>query len=188
MEFFRDKRKSVNLILVCTGILIVMIVLFLYSIGIFTDTLSTKLAAVSAVFGVILAIIIIKKLVSLNDGSALISLSDQGITSKVTGVSKAAGLIAWQDISDITLDKVSGDTLVTLTIIRPDKYIPIIKKKLSAMVVNGIEDANGNLPINLTASELTVDAQELFLAITTFKKEVLNTEHLNASTSEDLQL
>lgn len=172
MEFYRNKRKTVNLILICTGVLLVLVVIFLYSIGLFTNTLSAKLAAITGVFGLILAIVIVNKLLSLRDTSPLIILSNEGIIAKVTAVSKAAGLIFWKDIIDISLEKVGGDTLVTLTVDKPDHYIPIIKKKLSAMVVNGIEDANGNLPINLTASELNLDAQELFTIITSFKKEV----------------
>ncbi|MFW0718371.1 STM3941 family protein [Pedobacter sp. N23S346] len=172
MEFYRNKRKTVNLILICTGVLLVLVVIFLYSIGLFTNTLSAKLAAITGVFSLILAIVIVNKLLSLRDTSPLIILSNEGIIAKVTAVSKAAGLIFWKDIIDISLEKVGGDTLVTLTVDKPDHYIPIIKKKLSAMVVNGIEDANGNLPINLTASELNFDAQELFTVITSFKKEV----------------
>lgn len=172
MEFYRNKRKTVNLILICTGVLLILVVLFLYSIGLFTNILSTKLAAISGVFGIILAIVIINKLISLKDTSPQIILSNEGIIAKVTAVSKAAGLIYWKDIIDISLEKVGGDTLVTLTVDKPEHYIPTIKKKLSAMVVNGIEDANGHLPINLTASELNLDAQELYNVITSFKKEL----------------
>jgi len=172
MEFYRNKKKSVNLILICTGIFLVLIVIFLYSIGIFTDTISTKLAAISGAFSLVLGIIIIKKLISLRDTSALVILSKEGIIAKTTAVGKAAGLILWKDITDVDVHKSGGDTLVTLTIDKPENYLPIIKKKLSAMAVDGIEDAQGNLPINLTASELDFDAQELFKVITQYRKEI----------------
>lgn len=180
MEFYRNKKKTINLILTCTGIFIVLVVIFLYSIGIFNGEVATKLAAVSGIFGLILGIVIITKLISLTDSSPLLVLSEEGITSKVTGVSKAAGLILWKDIKDIHLEKVGGDTLVTLTVDKPENYLPIIRKKLSAMVVNGIEDAQGNLPINLTASELDIDAQNLLTVIKNYRDEVTNAQPLKA--------
>jgi hypothetical protein len=44
------------------------------------------------------------------------------------------------------------------------------------MLINGIEDAQGNLPVSLTAAELDVDAQELFSIITKYRNEVNNLE------------
>jgi len=172
MEFYRNRKKAVKLILICTGILVVMLAIFLYGIGVFADTFSAKLTAISSIFGLILAIIIIKKLFSLTDNSPLIVLSKDGIMAKVTPVSKAAGLILWKDIIDISINKVGGDTLITLTIDKPEHYLPIIKKKLSAMLMNGIEDEQGNLPIHLTAAELDLDAEELFKVISTYRSEI----------------
>jgi len=177
MEFYRDKGKSKKLILLCSGILLLMVVIFLYGLGLFTGTISAKLVAVSGIFGLILTFIIIRKVISLQDTAPLVILNNQGIISKVTGVSKAAGLILWEDIVDITIEKVGADTLVTLSVDQPDNYIARIKKKLSAMMVNGILDENGNLPISLTAAELTVDATELFNAITTFRKDLVHAAH-----------
>jgi len=178
MEFYRNRKKSVSLILICTGVLVALLIIFLYGIGIFTNTVSTKLAAISSIFGLILAIIIIKKLISLRDNSPLIILSNEGIITKVTAVSKAAGLIFWKDIIDISINKIGGDMLITLTVDNPNHYIPVIKKKLSAMVVNGIEDEQGNLPIHLTASELDPNVQELFTLITTYKSKVNQPQNL----------
>lgn len=166
-----------NLILTCIGIFIVLLIIFLYSIGIFNATVSTKPAAVSAVFGLILAIIIVKKSISLRDPSPLLVLNTDGIITKVTAVGKAAGLILWKDIIEVNIDKVGGDTLITLTIDKPQDYLPLIKKKLSAMAVDGIEDAQGNLSIHLTASELDLDAQELFTVITKYRSKINDIEH-----------
>jgi len=174
MEFYRNKKKSVNLILICSGIFVVLALIFAYSIGMFDGVVGTKLAAVSGIFGIILGIIIVTKLIKLTDSSPLLVLSPEGITTKVTAVAKAAGLIRWKDISNITINKVGGDTLITLTVNQPDQYIPVIRKKLSAMVVDGIEDADGNLPLHLTAAELDLDAKELFTVITNYRSEVQN--------------
>lgn len=172
MEFYRDKRKSLNLILICVGILVVFIAIFLYSIGLYDDQISTKLAAATGIFGIILAIVIVNKLSALRDKSPLLILSNEGIISKTTAVSKAAELILWKDIIDVNLEKVGADTLVTLTVDKPDQYLPLIKKKLSGMLTNGLTDQEGNLPISLTASELNIGAVELFTLITSFRKEV----------------
>lgn len=173
MEFYRNKKKFVTLILVCMGIFLVFLLMFIYGIGIFDHIIKPKLIGVSAVCGLILAFVMIKMLISLRDTSAQVTLSKEGISSKVTPLSKAAGLISWKDIIEINLNKVGGDTLVTLTIDKPDQYLPIIRKKLSAMVTKGAEDAQGNLLIYLTASTLDVDAQGLFTAITKYRDETL---------------
>lgn len=170
MEFYRDRKKSINLILICAGVLVVTVAAFLYSIGLFDGQVGAKLAGVSGVFSIILTIIIIKKLITLSDKSPLVILSNDGIISKTTAVSKAAGLILWQDITAVNLEKVGADTLVTLTVNNAGNYLPLIKKKLSGMVTNGLADADGNIPVSLTASELTINAQELFNVITDFRK------------------
>lgn len=161
-----------NLILICSGLLVVFIATFLYSIGLFDDHVGAKLAAVSGIFSIILAIVIFRKLLTLRDTSPLLVLSNEGIISKTTAVSKAAGLILWKDIAAVNLEKVGADTLVTLTVGNSNHYLPLIKKKLSGMITNGLSDAEGNLPISITASELTVDAEALFNMITNFRKEV----------------
>lgn len=172
MEFYRDRKKSINLILICSGLLIVFIATFLYSIGLFDDHVGAKLAAVSGVFSIILAIVIFRKLFTLRDRSPLVILNIDGIISKTTAVSKAAGLILWKDIADANLEKVGADTLVTLIVKNSNHYLPLIKKKLSGMITNGLADAEGNLPISLTASELEINAEELFNVITNYIKEV----------------
>lgn len=173
MEFYRNKKKSVKLILACAGILVVLVLLFLYSIGAFGDIFSAKLAAASGLFGLILAIVITKMFISLTDKSALIILNNEGIIAKVTAVSKAAGLMRWEDIADMTLNKVGGDTLITLTIDKPEKYIPIIRKKLSKLLTDGAEDVNGNLEVHLTASALDLEAPELFTVIKNYRKGII---------------
>ncbi|GGE39054.1 hypothetical protein GCM10011413_00780 [Pedobacter psychrotolerans] len=111
-------------------------------------------------------------LISLNRSAPMLVLSKEGISSTVTAVSKAAGLICWKDILHISLAKVGWDTLVELTVSRSEHYMPVIKKKLSAMAVSGIQDAAGNLQIFLTASELDMDANKLFEIIQDYQKKI----------------
>jgi hypothetical protein len=158
------------LILSCSGFLLLLIVAFLYSIGLFTGEISAKLAGITGVFGLILIIVIVRMLMSLNQSAPLLTLSNDGITSKTTPVSKAAGLILWKDIIDIDLQKVGWDMLIMLTVDRADYYVPIIKKKLSSMAVSDAQDANGNLQIFITASELDIEANELITIIKDYRK------------------
>ena len=156
----------------CTGLLAVLVLLFLYGVGIFNDTIRPKVAAFSGGLGLVLAFVVVKTLFSLNDKSALVILNKEGIITKVTAVSKAAGLIRWDDIKDMSLNKVGGDQLITLSVGNPEYYMPLIRKKLSSMVTNGLEDAHGNLQINLTASEIDIEAPELFKIIGDYKAAI----------------
>jgi len=169
MEFYRNRKKSINLILIYAGILILMIAILIYSIGIFTDRVVPKGIAFSSLFGLVMLFVIIKSLLSLKDTSPLLVLNEQGIISKVTAMSKAAGLIFWEDIIAVEINKMGGDTLITLVIDKAEKYTPVIRKKLSAIALDGAKDANGNLMVYLTASELDLDAQELFAEITKYR-------------------
>ncbi|WP_029284547.1 STM3941 family protein [Pedobacter sp. R20-19] len=172
MEFYRNKKKSAQLIFICSVILFALVAVFLYSIGLFTGIIATKLAGISAVLGLILLIMIIRMLISLNRSIPMLVLNKEGISSSVTAVSKAAGLIYWEDILHISLTKVGWDTLVELTVSKSEHYMPIIKKKLSAMAVSGIQDSAGNLQIFLTASELDMNADELFKIIQDYRKKI----------------
>lgn len=125
-----------------------------------------------AVLGLILLIVIIKMLISLNRSAPMLILSREGISSEVTVVSKAAGLIFWKDILDISLTKAGWDTLVELNVCRSEHYMPIIKKKLSTMAVSGIQDSAGKLQIFLTASELDMDANQLLTIIQNYRKTI----------------
>jgi len=172
MEFYKNKKKSTQLILICSGILLALIAVFLYSIGLFTGTIAVKLAGISAALAIILLIVIIRMLISLSRSAPMLILSKEGITSEVTAVSKAAGLMHWKDILDISLTKAGWDTLVELTLSRSENYMPIIQKKLSAIAVSGIQNSSGNLQIFLTASELDMDADELLRVIQNYRKTI----------------
>lgn len=169
VEFFRNRKKSINLLLILSGILLVMLLILLYSSGIISGgIIIAKGIAFSAIGIVILAIIIIKTMISLKDKSPLIVLSPEGITAKVTAVSKAAGLILWEDISDIQLHKVGGDTLVTLIINNPEPYSAKIRKKLTSIALEKDQD----LQIYMTASVLDINAGELFDQVTAYRAQL----------------
>lgn len=161
MEFYKDKKKSGNLILVYAGLILVLTGVLLYSTGVFSDVILAKGIAISLVFILFLSVYLIKMLIAYNDTDPQIVLNQDGIVSKVTSLSKAAGLIRWEDIKNISLDRIGGDTLVTLQVGNPDHYLPVIRKHISAMMLKGVQDKNGNLTIYLTASELELEPLEL---------------------------
>ncbi|WP_322973797.1 STM3941 family protein [Pedobacter sp. MR2016-24] len=169
MEFYRNKKKSGTIILACVGILILMVLILLYSSGVFSDVYAPKGIALSAIFIVVLGIVITRSLLSINDKTPLISLQPEGIIARVTPMSKAAGLIRWEDIVDYELIKQGWDTLITLHISNSESYRTLITKKLSAMVMEGTTDEHGNLMIYLTASETDCDADVLLEKILAYK-------------------
>ena len=172
MEFHRNKKKTTMLILSCSGFLLLLIAVFLYGIGIFTGEISTKLTAISGAFGLILIIVIIRMLISLNQSVPLITLSDDGIRSSTTVVSKAAGLIPWKDIIDIELSKVGWDMLIMLTVRKADQDMPATRKKLVSMAVSESQDSIGTMQIFITASELDIESDELINVIKDYRKTV----------------
>lgn len=168
VEFYRNRKKSINLLLILSGVLVLMLLILLYSSGLISDAIIAKGIAFSSIASVILAIIIIKTLISLKDKSPLIVLSPDGITARVTAVSKAAGLILWEDIDDIQLQKVGGDTLVALSMNKSEPYSTKIRKKLSAIAL----DKDQALHIYMTASVLDINAEELFDQVNDYRKQV----------------
>ncbi|UII34614.1 hypothetical protein LVD17_12430 [Fulvivirga ulvae] len=150
------------MILICGGSLIPLSLIFIYSAGVISGEYHTKGMIFSAFFILLFVVYLIRILLKFNDPSPLITISAEGIEAKVTSMSKAAGLISWKDITQIGLEKIGGDLLVTLALSNPEKYKKRIQKKLSAMVLKGSTDeVTGNLIVFLTACELECNVHQL---------------------------
>jgi len=171
MEFYINKKKSSSVLYIYYGISIVFALVLLFSSGLVTETTSLKGIVISSVALVILAIVLIKANMAQRDTSPMVSLSDEGLTSRTTPMIKAAGLIRWEDITDINLVKLTGDTLVVLSVKNADHYMVALRKKMPAFATKDIVDANGILTLNLSAAELDFDAAELYSHITTYAKQ-----------------
>ena len=171
MEFYINKKKSSSVLYIYYGISIVFALVLLFSSGLVTETTSLKGIVISSVALVILAIVLIKANMAQRDTSPMVSLSDEGLTSRTTPMIKAAGLIKWEDITDINLVKLTGDTLVVLSVKNADHYMVALRKKMPAFATKDIVDANGILTLNLSAAELDFDAAELYSHITTYAKQ-----------------
>lgn len=168
MEFYINKKKSQNILYTYYGILAVFVLVLLFSSGVVTSTVSLKGIVISSISIVILVIVLIKANLARKDTSPLIRLDPEGIISRTTPMSKAAGLIRWQDITGIRLDEMPGDTLVALSLENAAHYTEVLRKKMPAFALKGTVDENNILTLNLSASELDFDAQALLDHIQTY--------------------
>jgi hypothetical protein len=176
MEFYINKKKSSSILYIYYGIFIVFALVLLFSSGLVTDTVSLKGIVISAIALVILAIVLLKANMAQRDTRPMVSLSDEGLTSRTTPMIKAAGLIKWEDITDINLEQLTGDTLVVISLKNADHYMVALRKNMPAFALKDIVDANGILTLNLSAAELDFDAAVLFNHITTYanKQKLVN--------------
>lgn len=168
MEFYINKKKSNSVLYIYYGILLVFVLVLLFSSGLITETTNLKGTVISSIAIIILAIVLIKAKRAQNDTSPMLSLNENGITSRTTPMSKAAGLIRWEDITDINLTEMTGDTLVTLSLKNADQYKTVMQKKLPAFALKDIIDENGILTLHFSAAELDLDAAALFNHITAY--------------------
>lgn len=168
MEFYINKNKSAKILYIYYGILVVFVAMLLFSSGLVTEDRSTKGIAISSVSIIVLTIVLIKANLARRDTSPMVVLDAAGITSRTTPMSKAAGLIRWEDITDVYLNKVTGDTLITLSLQNAESYMVLMRKKMPAFALKDMVTEDGILTIHLTAAELDVDAAELFNQITAF--------------------
>jgi hypothetical protein len=128
MEFYINKKKSRSILYIYYAILVVFCLMLLFSSGFITDSMSLKGVVISSIAIVILAIVLIKANLAQKDTSPMITLSTEGITSRTTPMSKAAGLIRWSDITDININEMTGDTLVSLSVKNADHYMAAMRK------------------------------------------------------------
>ncbi|ALL06362.1 hypothetical protein AQ505_13155 [Pedobacter sp. PACM 27299] len=168
MEFYRNQKKSNQLVFIYVGIIAVLLVILFYSTGLISDRYLPKPAVISGIGVLIFTFCLIKSLIAAKDPSPMISLKPEGITSRVTPASKAAGLISWKDIEELSLTKMGADVLVTLHLSNVDHYKTMISKKLSKMAVSDNTDENGHFLVYLTASHIDFNAEELLEKINVY--------------------
>ncbi|MCX2453813.1 hypothetical protein OQX61_21270 [Pedobacter sp. PLR] len=168
MEFYRNQKKSNQLVLIYVGLIVMLAAVLLYSTGIIAERYLPKAAVISGIGLIVLVFCLIKSLIAAKDTSPMIALKPEGITSRVTPVSKAAGLISWKDIQEMSLTEMGADVLVTLHLNNVDHYKGIISKKLSKMAVSGGLDENGHYMVYLTASHIDCNAEELLAKINAY--------------------
>ncbi|MGE8428774.1 MAG: hypothetical protein ACN6O7_12890 [Sphingobacterium sp.] len=115
-SLYRNKRKTIQLLSISGALCLLLLLVLLYSIGLFDGVFKAKATVFSAGALLVLLILLFSSLLSLRDKTAQIVLNDRYFLGKTTPVSKAFGRGDWQDVKSIDLQKVGGDTLVVVTL------------------------------------------------------------------------
>jgi hypothetical protein len=133
--------------------------MLLYGIGTFDGIIKIKLSIASGAILLIMLVLIFKILASIKDKSPLIQIDTNGFSGRTTPVAKAFGRIEWQDVTDLQLNKVGGDTLVAVTIDNIAKYDGRASKFLWKLA---FDEQNSKLNLMYSASEVNINAEELY--------------------------
>ncbi|WP_281633248.1 STM3941 family protein [Flavobacterium luteolum] len=159
IKFYRNAKKTRNLLLYAGAISALLAIMLLYGIGTFDGVFKIKLSIVSGAILLIMLVLTFKVLAGIKDKSPLIQIDSNGFSGRTTPVAKAFGRIEWQDVTDLQLTKVGGDTLVAITIDNKAKYEGHVSKFLWKMAY---DEQNSKLNIMYSASEIEINAEELF--------------------------
>jgi len=168
VKLYRNSKKTKKLLFTSLGVCIILLLVILYSAGIFDGELKIKPLVFSGGAFLIMLILLLKSVLSLKDKSPLIELNQRNFYGKTTPMSKSFGIVNWEDVADIQSQKTGGDTLVVVTINNPEKYEGRLSKMLWNMALN--KETN-QLTLMYSASEIDVDHNELFSLFNTSWQE-----------------
>lgn len=164
-NLYRNRSKTAKLLSLSGVICVVLLLLFLYCIGIFDGELKVKPAVFSGGILLIMLGLLVNSLLNLRDKSAQISLNKRHFSGKTTPMAKAFGAGNWDDVTAINLQKVGGDTLVVVTLGNAANY----KDRLSAMLWKMAYDATSQqLNIMYSASVIAIEPTELYELFMTY--------------------
>lgn len=159
IKIYRNSKKTRNLLLYASAISILIAIMLLYGIGTFDGVFKIKLSIASGAILLIMLVLIFKILASIKDKSPLIQIDKNGFSGRTTPVAKAFGRIEWQDVTDLQLNKVGGDTLVAVTIDNIAKYDGRVSKFIWKLA---FDEQNSKLNLMYSASEVNINAEELY--------------------------
>lgn len=159
IKLYRNSKKTRNLLLYASAISILIAIMLLYGIGTFDGVFKIKLSIASGAILLIMLVLIFKIFASIKDKSPLIQMDTNGFSGRTTPVAKAFGRIEWQDVTDLQLNKVGGDTLVAVTIDNIAKYEGRVSKFLWKLA---FDEQNSKLNLMYSASEVDINAEELY--------------------------
>lgn len=166
-KLYRNAKKTRNLFLYVSAISIILILIFLYCIGFFGGELKIKPAIIFGTFLLIMLFLTLKNLAGIKDKSPLIEIDATGFSGKTTPLSKAFGRVEWSDVIYIHLEKIGGDTLVITTLGNALKY----RDRLSIIMWKMAYDKqNSNLKLMYSASEIDINAEELYNLLVSYWK------------------
>lgn len=151
IKLYRNFKKTRNLLLYAFAVNILLAIMLLYGIGTFDGIFKIKLSIASGAILLIMFVLSFKMLASIKDKSPLIQIDSNGFSGRTTPVAKAFGRIEWQDVTDLQLKKIGGDTLAAITIDNVSKYDGKVSKFLWKMAY---DEQNSKLNIMYSASEM----------------------------------
>lgn len=158
-KLYRNTKKTKKTIFSAAAVSLFLALVVLYSTGVFDGELKLKPLIFSGAALLIMLILTLNSLLGIKDKSPLIDLDSDGFSGKTTPLSKAFGRVEWQDVVDVQLQKTGGDTLVIVIVANTDKYTGRISKMFWKMAY---DDQNKVLNLMYSASEIDIDAKELY--------------------------
>lgn len=168
LKINKNKKKALQSLLISAGICLLLGITFIYGLGIFDTIFKVKVAVVSGILFVFILILLLKALWSLNDKSPVYELTKETGMGKTTPLSKALGTFYWKDVKGMQLNKVGGDTLLTIDLGNAEYY----QTKLSKMFFKMAYDpSTEELQLSYSASEIDMSIQELQDVFQTYWKE-----------------
>ena len=159
INFYRNTKKTKKIVLSAAAVCIVLLGVVLYSVGIFDGILKIKPAIFSGATLLIMLFLIGSTLTGIRDKSPIMHLDANEFYGKTTPLSKAFGKAEWKDVTHIQIEKSGGDTLVIVTVTNTEKYLGRVSKMFWNMA---FDKTNQTLTLMYSASELDIDAKELF--------------------------
>jgi hypothetical protein len=166
-SLYRNKRKTIQLLSISGALCLLLLLVLLYSIGLFDGEFKAKPTVFSAGALLVLLILLFSSLLSLRDKTAQIVLNDRYFLGKTTPVSKAFGQGDWQDVKNIDLQKTGGDTLVVVTLGNPTKYEGQLSSLLWKMAY---QESTQELCIMYSSSTIDLEPSELYQLFVSYWK------------------
>jgi len=167
-NLYRNKRKTIQLLLISGAICLLLLIILLYSVGLFDGIFKAKPAVFSAGALLVLLILLIVNLLNLRDKSAQIVLNNTYFLGKTTPLAKSFGQGEWQDVKHIDLQKVGGDTMIVVTLGNPDKYSDRLSSLLWKMAY---QESTRELSIMYSASTIDLEPSELYQLFVSYWNE-----------------
>ncbi|WP_185218101.1 hypothetical protein [Sphingobacterium mizutaii] len=158
-NLYRNNRKTIRLLTVSSIICVLLLIVLLYSIGLFDGIFKARPAVFSSLAMLILFVLLVVNLLDLRDKSAQIVLNRTHFVGKTTPLSKTFGAGDWQDGKGIDIQMVGGETMVIVTLANPAKY----RDRLSSLLWKmAYQEESQELNIMYSVATIDLDAPELY--------------------------
>jgi hypothetical protein len=170
-RLYRNTKKTKKTLFSAVAVSLFLALILVYCMGVFDGELRLKPAIFSGAVLLIMLFLTINSLIGIRDKSPMIYLDTTGFSGRTTPLAKAFGRVEWKDVRDVELQKIGGDTLVAVTVGHTDKYTGRLSKMFWKMAY---DEQNQILNLMYSASEIDVDAKELYSLFRAYWENVGN--------------